>query len=491
VREALPIAGSLAMSRYIDARWDSDILDWLKTYIRIPAKSPAFDPEWERNGFIDEAVRHALHWAQAQNIKGLSIEVIRAPGRTPVVFFEVDGTGGDSSSTVLFYGHLDKQPEFDGWRRGLGPWEPVYDGTRLYGRGGADDGYALCSALIAILAAQKEGHAHPRCVGVIECCEESGSRDLPEYLVMLAPRFGTVDLVICLDSGAGSYEQLWMCTSLRGYVGGALEVQVLDEGVHSGDAGGIVPSSLRVLRNLLERLEDSATGTLLPASLHCDIPPERLMQTREAARILGDRVWKRFRWHCDDGQPVLPINTDPEQALLNRSWRPTLAITGAEGLPPLHSAGNVLRPRTVFKLSLRLPPLIDSATALADIQRLLEVDPPYRARVQFTPDGPGADGWCAPATDPWLSEALDRASMANFGAPCAYIGQGGTIPLMGVLSNAFPEAQFMVCGVLGPDSNAHGPNEFLHLPYAKRLTACMASVLSAFVSRPDAQEPRT
>ena len=475
---------TLALLRHVDRQWDEDIVARLSDYIRIPAKSPAFDADWEAHGLLDRVIRNAMDWARRQNLHGLRLERICLPGRTPLLFFEVAGDAAPGSGAVLFYGHLDKQPEFDGWRPGLGPWRPVYDGTRLYGRGGADDGYAIHAALAALLALRAQGAALPRCVGIIETCEESGSFDLPPYLDLLRDRIGPVGLVVCLDSGAGSYEQLWMCTSLRGHVSGTLEVQVLDQGAHSGDAGGIVPSSFRILRHLLDRLEDSATGRLLPASLHCQVPAERLAQTRQAAQVLGEKAWKRFGWHVEEGQPMLPVTTDPEQALLNRAWRPSLAVTGAEGLPALRAAGNVLRPRTSFKLSLRLPPLADSAKALAEVQDLLQADPPYNAAVRFRPDPSPADGWCAPGFAPWLTQAMDAASNACFGAPCAYIGQGGTIPLMGMLSRSFPCAQFMVCGVLGPESNAHGPNEFLHVPYAKKLTACMAAAISAYAELP-------
>ncbi len=465
---------------HAEAYWPREVLGALAQHIRVPALSPAFDADWAAHGLLEQVAQDAARWAEAQPLRGLAVEIVRLPGRTPLVFFALPGDAPPDAEAVLFYGHLDKQPEFDGWRPGLGPWSPVRDGDRLYGRGGADDGDAIHAAIGALLALQAEGAPMPRCVGVIETCEESGSHDLPPYLDALASRIGRVGLVVCLDSGAGSYDQLWTVTSLRGYAAGTLEVQVLDEGAHSGDAGGIVPSSFRVLRHLLDRLEDSATGRLLAPSLSVQVPPDRLRQAREAARVLGERAWKRFGWHVEDGQSVLPVTTDPEEALLSRAWRASLAVTGAEGLPPLASAGNVLRPRTAFKLSLRLPPTTDSAQALAEVRTLLEADPPYRARVRFHPDKVHADGWNAPAFAPWLDHALDAASRACFGAPCAHIGQGGTIPLMGLLARAFPRAQFMVCGVLGPGANAHGPNEFLHLPYAMRLSACVGAAVHAF-----------
>ncbi|HXD05141.1 MAG TPA: M20/M25/M40 family metallo-hydrolase, partial [Burkholderiaceae bacterium] len=441
-----------------------------------------------RNGYIERVITDAAAWVEGKKLPGLKLEIVRLAGRTPVIFFEVASTrpGGNEAKagTICLYGHLDKQPEFDGWRSDLGPWTPKYEGGKLYGRGSADDGYAVYAALTAIMALDKQGIPRPRCVGIIETCEESGSPDLPAYLEVLKPRLGDVALVVCLDSGAGNYDQLWLTTSLRGLVSGVLNVEVLTEGIHSGDASGLVPSSFRILRQVLDRLEDSKTGRLLPASLHCEIPVERIEQARETARVLGNEVWKRFPWACGaDGAFTLPTTTDPAQALLNRTWRPTLSVTGAEGFPTLQNAGNVLRPYTAFKLSLRLPPLVDGNAAAVELKQLLELEAPYNARVTFHPDGRagawGATGWNAPTLSPWLESALQGASQAHFGAPCGYIGQGGTIPLMSLLQKGFPKAQMMVCGVLGPKSNAHGPNEFLHVPYGKRLTASVAQVIAS------------
>ena len=474
-----PALDPQALQAYVDDKWDAEIVPALTDYIVIPAKSPAFDPDWQMHGHIERVVRDAAAWVQAQKVSGLTLEVVRLPGRTPVIFFDAPATRADNGDTVLMYGHLDKQPEFDGWRSDLGPWSPKYEDGRLYGRGGADDGYAVYASLTAIMALDRQGVPRPRCVGLIETCEESGSYDLLPYVDALRDRMGKVALVVCLDSGAGNYDQLWMTNSLRGLAGGVLEVQVLDEGVHSGDSSGVVPSSFRILRHLLDRLEDSATGRLLPESFHCTIPSERIEQVRATARILGEEVWRRQPWSCGaDGGFVLPMATDPEQALLNRTWRPTLSVTGAEGLPPLSAAGNVLRPRTAFKLSLRLPPLVDAAAASQELKTLLEADSPYNARVTFKPDAGSATGWNAPPTAPWLDSALEAASRQYFGASCGYIGQGGTIPLMNMLQEGFPAAQFMVCGVLGPKSNAHGPNEFLHVPYGKKLTAAVAQIIA-------------
>jgi acetylornithine deacetylase/succinyl-diaminopimelate desuccinylase-like protein len=474
----------------ISAQWDGDIVRRLTDYIAIPAKSPSFDPDWVAHGHIETVVRQAADWVLAQKVPGLQLEIVRlqkpdGSPRTPVLFFEIAGTKPGSDQTALMYGHLDKQPEFNGWRNDLGPWTPKYEDGRLYGRGGADDGYAAYAAIAAVQALKAQDVPHPRIVGLIETCEESGSYDLLPYIDALrAPgnnRLGDVGLVVCLDSGAGNYDQLWLTTSLRGMASGTLKVEILTEGIHSGDASGLVPSSFRIMRQVLDRLEDSATGRLLPASFHCEVPADRLAQAQATAAILGEEVYKRFPWaHYDCGGSTtfaLPTTTDPLQALLNRTWLPTLSVTGAEGFPAIQDAGNVLRPFTAFKLSLRLPPLVDAAAAVQELKALLEDNAPYQAKVTFDSGG-GATGWNAPAATPWFETALNEASQAHFGASCGYIGQGGTIPLMNMLSEGFPKAQMMVCGVLGPRSNAHGPNEFLHVPYARKLTAAVAQVLA-------------
>jgi acetylornithine deacetylase/succinyl-diaminopimelate desuccinylase-like protein len=477
-----------ALAGFAARIWDDEIVPALTNYIAIPAKSPMFDVDWAANGYIERVVTDAARWVESKQLAGLRLEIVRIEGRTPVIFFEVPATraGGNAADapTVCLYGHLDKQPEFNGWRSDLGPWTPKYLDGLLYGRGGADDGYAVYASIAAILALDKQGIPRPRCVGIIERCEESGSFDLPAYIDVLKPRLGNVGLVVCLDSGAGNYDQLWLTTSLRGMVSGVLKVEILTEGVHSGDSSGLVPSSFRILRQVLDRLEDSKTGRLLPESFHCEIPADRIAQARATAEILGDEVWKRFPWACGaDGGATLPTTTDPLQALLNRTWKPTLSVTGADGFPELKNAGNVLRPYTAFKLSLRLPPLVEGNVAAAQLKTLLEDNAPYNARVTFTADGRagahGATGWNAPGLAPWLEDALNAASHAHHGAPCGTIGQGGTIPLMSMLQQGFPAAQMMVCGVLGPKSNAHGPNEFLHVPYAKKLTAAVAQVMAA------------
>ena len=465
-----------ALEAFVRSTWEGEIVREITEYIRIPNKSPLFDPDWARGGYMDTAVAHVERWCRTRPIQGLVVEVVRLAGRTPLIYMEIPG---DVDDTVLLYGHLDKQPEMTGWREGLGPWTPVREGDRLYGRGGADDGYAAYASLTAVEATRRHGGRHARCVVLIEACEESGSYDLPAYIEALAGRIGQPSLVVCLDSGCGNYDQLWNTTSLRGIVVGTLRVDILHEGVHSGDAGGVVPSSFRIARELLSRIEDEQTGRVLVPSFHAEIPSERLAQAHQAAAVLGAEVHQKFPFVPGAG----PGNRDLAEMVLDRTWRPALSVTGAEGLPALERAGNVLRPGTALKLSLRLPPTIDAATAAADLKRILESAPPYGARVTFDVDMPG-DGWEAPAVAPWLEESVREASQRYFGAPSVSMGEGGSIPFMGMLGERFPEAQFLITGVLGPGSNAHGPNEFLDIPTGIKLTCCVAQVLDDHAARP-------
>ncbi|HET7586682.1 MAG TPA: M20 family metallopeptidase [Gammaproteobacteria bacterium] len=463
------------LQQFVNSQWDDSILPVLQDYVRIPNKSPTFDPDWAEHGHMDRAVELAENWCRDQGFSDAQLEIMRLPGRTPLLFMEIPG---DSDDTVLLYGHLDKQPEFSGWEPGLEPWKPVIRGDKLYGRGGADDGYAVFASLTALRALREQNIPHSRCVVVIECCEESGSDDLPHYIDALGDRIGNVSLVVCLDAECGNYDQLWCTTSLRGNLVGTLTVDVLTEGVHSGAASGIVPGSFRVIRELLARVEDSASGDILLDALHVDIPEMRQEQAARAAAVLKDLVWQKFPFAGNTG----PISKDPETLLLNNTWRPALAVTGAEGLPPFGSAGNVLRPQTALKLSFRLPPTADAAAAAKAVKTALEKDPPYGAKVSFE-SGSAMGGWNAPAINEWLAQSMAAASRDFFGAEAMYMGTGGSIPFMGLLGEKFPESQFLVTGLLGPKSNAHGPNEFLHIPTAKKLTACVARVVADHLQR--------
>jgi acetylornithine deacetylase/succinyl-diaminopimelate desuccinylase-like protein len=466
-----------SLADHVDRVWDDSIIPTLEEYIRIPNVSVAYDPQWKANGHMDRATALVQSWCEQRSIAGLKVELLEVDGRTPLLFMEVPAfNGGSNDDTVLLYGHLDKQPEMTGWRDGLGPWTPVIDDDRLYGRGGADDGYAAFASLLAIEAAQAQGFAHARCVVLIEASEESGSPDLPAYLGALRDRIGEPSLVLCLDSGCLDDERMWFTTSLRGMVGGTLRVEILREGVHSGEASGVVASSFRIMRELLDRVEDSFDGRVLLPALHVEIPGDRRAQAGDTAAefVIGG--------HFPFVDGAEPMVSDPVEQLLARTWYPTLSITGVAGIPPLEQAGNVLRPFTSLQLSFRLPPTCDHQAALTAVHEALTTDPPYGAHVQFI-DTHSAPGWNAPSFSPWLDAALDEASVATFGKPARSFGEGGTIPFMGMLGEMFPSAQFVVTGVLGPGTNAHGPNEYLHLPSARHITAALAKILPAHAAR--------
>jgi acetylornithine deacetylase/succinyl-diaminopimelate desuccinylase-like protein len=462
---------------FLEKIWDDEIVPKLTDYIRIPNKSPAFDPDWEAHGFMEQAVTMFADWARGKlgAFPGATLEIVRLPKRTPLIFIEIPGT---APGTVLMYGHLDKQPEMLGWAEGLGPWEPALKDGKLYGRGGADDGYALFASLAALLALKEQGVAHARTVIIIEASEESGSPDLPFYIDHLAARIGEPDLVVCLDSGAGNYEQLWLTTSLRGMVIGTLSVRVLTEGVHSGAASGIVPGSFRILRHVLTRIEDPETGKMLLPELTVEIPQDRQTQAKQAAAILGDQVWSELPF----AGTTKPMGTDGATLILQKTWQPQLSITAMEGYPLPANGGNVLLPYSIAKLSLRVPPSADAEAARQAVKTALEANPPYDAEIVF--DAPrGENGWNAPTLAPWLEASLNKASNAAYGKPVAFQGEGGSIPFMAMLGEKFPRTQFVVTGVLGPHSNAHGPNEFLHIPFAKRVSACIAQVLADFATQ--------
>lgn len=458
-----------ALQHYCDRFWDDAILPTLTDYIRIPALSVDFDPHWQQHGYLTQARDLALRWLQKQLPAHWKLMDMSQAHLTPLLLIEVPG---QTEHTTLIYGHMDKQPEMEGWWEGFGPWQPVLQDNKLYGRGGADDGYALFSAVAAIKAIEQQKLAHDRIVILIEFSEESGSPHLPEYLEACQESIGTPRLVIALDSGTGDYERLWSTTSLRGMLSCQLKVSVLNEATHSGIASGIVPDSMRIMRQLLDRLEDINTGVVKLQDLYVDIPEQRKQQAAKTAAIIGEHLLDSF----NTVPGLQAVSSDATESLLNNCWRPTLCVVGQQGLPLLQQAGNVLRAYTCLKLSFRLPPGLDLAKAKRAISDAMENDVPYNAAISIEFDQ-GGEGWDAPALSDWLARANNEASLAFYQKPAEYFGLGASIPFMAMLGESFPQAQFLITGVLGPKSNAHGPNEFIHIPYAKKLTACVAYIL--------------
>ena len=457
------------LTQDINTFWDNHILPAISEYIKIPNKSPAFDPDWKSNGYMDKVVDLASEWVNEHKPDKSTLHIYREDERTPLLILDVPG---NSDGTILMYGHLDKQPEMEGWAEDLDPWQPVLKDDKLFGRGGADDGYALFASVCAINALMNQGISLPRIVVLIECSEESGSPDLPFYMDHCADIIGSPDLVICLDSGAGNYEQFWTTTSLRGLIGCTLRVDILTEGIHSGGGSGIASSSFRIIRQLLSRLEDEKSGQIIVEDLKVDIPDQRIKEVQAMVNVLGDEVFSTLPWTENAG----PITNDKVDMVLNNTWRPMLAVVGADGLPAVKDGGNVLRPYTTVKLSLRIPPTLDADKVQKIVHDLLIADPPYGATISMKFEEP-ATGWEAPPLSQWLEDAIQQASETVFNKPALAMGEGGTIPFMSMLGEKFPEAQFVITGVLGPQSNAHGPNEFLYIPFAKKLTACIALII--------------
>jgi len=461
------------LEKDINDFWDANILPTLTEYIKIPNKSPAFDPDWKQNGYMDAVLDLAKKWVEKFQPDGSVMHVDDGGDKTPMLIVEIPG---ERDGNILMYGHLDKQPEMEGWKDDLGPWTPVFRDDKLYGRGGADDGYALFASLGSILSLKNQGAKLPRVVVLIEFSEESGSPDLPHYMSKYTAIIGEVDLVICLDSGAGNYEQFWSTVSLRGMISCNLKVEVLSEGVHSGNASGMVPSSFRLIRQLISRIEDEVTGEILVPELHVDIPDHRHAEAEKMVSALnGD--FGSFPWH----NGTSPMTSSSINGLIGRTWKPTLSVVGSGGIPSIQNGGNVLRPYTELKLSFRLPPTVDCNIAMNAVDRALNHDPPNNASVAIDWDDP-ANGWNAPKLSGWLEDAIEDASQSFYNKSAMAMGEGGTIPFMAMLGEQFPAAQFVVTGVLGPNSNAHGPNEFIHIPFAKKLSASIAFILNRYPS---------
>ncbi len=453
----------------IEKKWDAEIVPVLKKYIEIPNQSPLYDPNWEANGYMQEAVNLFVTWAKDQNIKGLTVEEMRLPGRTPVLLFEIPGTG---DQRVLLYGHLDKQPAMQGWDADKGPWKAVMQDDKLYGRGGADDGYAMFAALTAISALQKAGESHPTCYLLIEASEESGSNDLPAYLERIDAKIGVPTQVICLDSGAGDFEAIWGTTSLRGVVGFELDIRILKEGLHSGISGGVVPSWFDVVSQLWSRVVDPRTGRVRVPKLHVEIPQQIRDQIANTAVVLGDTFFDMYPLV----EGARPLGDSVESAILARTWEPTLTVVGIDGVPSCAQGGNVSLPSVTVKVSMRIPPTLSMETAGKALKEVLEVDPPFGVHVELR-GLEGAGGWVAPALSDTFSAIIEEASQAAFQNAAQFVGEGASIPFMGMLGERFPKAQFLITGVLGPRTNAHGPNEFLHIPMVKKLTHGLALIL--------------
>lgn len=456
----------------VRSSWSQEVLASLSRLIEIPALSPAFDSSWEEKGHLLAAALHVRRWIESRNLPGAKCEVLQLAGLAPLLMVDVPATTNASADgTVLLYGHLDKQPPHGEWSEGLGPWQPVVREGRLYGRGAVDDGYAGYAAVTALEGIRAAGGEHARAVLLLETGEESGSPDLPAYLEHLAGQLGTVSLVVCLDGGGGDYERLWLISSLRGAVNLTVTVTVLDTAMHSGLASGIVPSSFRIMRQLLDRVENSATGEVTVPEMIVAIPAEQRAEAEALAALKPGTT---------RGMPFVkgmrPVSDKAVELILNNTWRPTLSVVGAAGLPEPANAGAVLRASTSLTLSFRTPPTVNAQAAAEALVKILTTDVPYGARVEIG-GVMTLNGWHAPETAPWLMAALDRIGKQVFGQPSRRIGLGGGIPFMEMLGRRYPDAQFVVTGALGADSNLHVPDEWLNIEFTQQVTEAVAHIL--------------
>lgn len=455
----------------VEKLWVEQVLPGLSEFMKIPAVSPAYDAEWEANGYLRKAGEQMAAWAAEQEISGLSGEMIQLEGRSPVLFIDIPG---DFEKTVLFYGHMDKMPPSEGWEDGLGAWDPVVRGDKLYGRGGADDGYSLYSAIAAIKALQLAGMKHPRCVLFIEACEESGSFDLAAYLESMREKIGEPGLVICLDTSAHDYERLWITSSLRGVFSFDVKIRQLTKVLHSGVGGGIIPDISRVLRLILNRIDDVNTGRVLIESCNAVIPQERVAALKDAAAALSTSVY--------EGIPLVPgaepLSTDVTELLVNKTWRPAVSVIGVSGFPAAETAGNAMVPEITVRISVRTPPATDINKCINEMREKITVDSPHGVELEFVL-GEHVDSWVSPELSAPVAQAISDASTAYFGNDAVYLGEGGGIGFVPLMSKMFPKAQFVLTGLVGPDSNAHAANESMHIPTAKKITCCIAHILQA------------
>lgn len=458
------------MKQLIADAWKGDTLEGLCRHVEIPAVSGSFDKNWEARGELLNALNEAVRWAKTQ-LPHAYFEVSSLPNCPPVLYMDIPAFGGHTGKSVLCYGHLDKQPETVGWDADLGPWKPVVKEGKLWGRGCVDDGYNFYSIVTAVKALEETKTAHPRITGLYETDEESGSRDMAKYIAQYKDRIGKPGMVCILDLFAVDDQRVWLTQSLRGIVALTVKVSVLKKASHSGTASGIVPSSFRIMRILLDRLENAETGEVLIPSMYSEIPEEYIQGAHKLAETFDPR--QAFSYEGD----TVSMKDSAFDAVIAGNWKPTLSVLGADGLPPPDKASGLVRTHTTLKLSFRIPPGVNAEQALADVKARLTTDIPYHASVTIT-DEHSAPGFAAPLMPDWLKASANELSQAIFGHDVGYTFTGGSIGVITDFAKAFPDAFFINTGALLPDSSAHAPNENLQLDYAEKLTLWVAELFA-------------
>ena len=461
------------LKQTIDKIWDTRALPALMDFIRIPCKSTAFDPHWESNGYLNQACTFISAWVK-QQLPQASCEIIQEPGKTPCLWLDVPAYHAQTDNTVAFYGHLDKQPEASGWSEGLGPWTPVIRDGKLFGRGCSDDGYSVFLMISALVSLREQGLGHPHCVGIFETQEESGSIDLPHYLTALKERFNHPISLFVLDNQCCDYQRLWLNTSLRGVISAVLRVKTLHHNVHSGTYSGILPDAFAIAQHLLSRIHEPLSGRVLLDSFHTQIPENRKKQLLQAAKLLEAST--SYYPPLLDG--VQTKTTSVFDSIYNSTWEPALTVTAIDGLANLNQAANVVPKEIALKLSIRIPPNIDLARAIQDLEKTVTQNVPFHASVTLEDIRQGS-GWTPPLTaqNQETERLLNTCSQSVFHEDVAFSATGGSISIIPEFEKCLPGTSIMLLGVLGPGSNAHGPDESLNIEYVKKLT----NVLSLYL----------
>jgi acetylornithine deacetylase/succinyl-diaminopimelate desuccinylase-like protein len=462
-----------AALEFARAAWSpgGSALEGLSAVIRIPNITSDYDPTFLTNGLVHTAISTARDWIISQGIPGATVRLFDAPGTYPVLLVDVPADRSDVTTAV--YGHIDKMPHLDasGWSAGLSATDPVVRDGHLYGRGTADDCYSWYLAITSLKFLISAGLPRSRVLIFIESCEESGEDEFRDFLRDIAPTLPRLDRVFILDGSRGDLGTAWFCTSLRGIVTANLDVRHLARPCHSGMATGIVPSTFRIARGLLDRVEDAATGEIhLPAARVA--PPESAAET---ARAVAERLAGKLAIDLIPGAQL--IEGGIERRLIANWWEAGLSITGADGLPPIAKAGNVLRERTALRLSLRIPPTAERFECGRQLKETLETDPPYGAKVvcEILSCCPG---WSTRELSNKTKETIAKATQAVFRQPPIYFGAGSSVPISGAFQEFWPDAEVTVTGVAGDESYCHGFDENINLEYAAKWTAMFAGILT-------------
>eukprot|EP01134_Creolimax_fragrantissima_P007648 CFRG7648T1 len=457
---------------FVDKHFQEKFVDTLSGFIKIPNCTPAFDADYLTNGHIQTAIKYILDFTDSLKIPGLTHSVYDDESRPPMVCIVYPG---EVKQNVMIYGHLDKQPFMEGrWSEGLDALTPVIRDNKLYGRGSADDGYSVLAALLSIQAAREQGVPLPRICILLETEEESGSENLL-YLMEQAQvkeALGKPDICICLDSETADYDKIWVTSSLRGLAACNLKIEVMESGQHSGLAGGIVPETFTIARQLLDRLEDSTTGVVVD-EFNSQPDDKKRNEAKEVAEYHGSSLFTNFK--LLEGVSAMSEH-DLAQMYLQNVWYASLSVTGGCGLPDVSDAGNVLRPWTQLRVGIRLPPNVNGHDAAKKLEEVLTKDPPYGCKISVT-GLQGGNGFCTKPFPIYLNDSIRDASMAFFGQAHSSFGIGGSIPFLSELGQKYPEAQIIPMGAMGPDCNAHNPDESIDLPYAKKFVCFLSHLL--------------